>query len=56
MEELAGKSAYMRQIESDRQKMKPMITDLTEQVCVWGGGAAGWCVSAGVQEAGTAAS
>ena len=32
MEELAGKSAYMRQIESDRQKMKPMITDLTEQI------------------------
>jgi len=32
MEELAGKSAYVRQIEMDRQKMRPMITDLCEQV------------------------
>ena len=34
MEELAGKSAYVRQIEMDRQKMRPMITDLCEQVCL----------------------
>jgi len=32
MEELAGKSAYVRQIEMDRQKMRPMITDLCEQI------------------------
>lgn len=32
MEELAGKSAYMRQVEQDRQKMAPMITDLKGQI------------------------
>jgi hypothetical protein len=32
MQELAGKSAYMRQIEEDRVRMQPMIQDLAAQI------------------------
>lgn len=32
MQEMAGKSAYMRQVEADRQRMGPMITDLASQI------------------------
>jgi len=32
MQELAGKSAFMKQVEADRQRMAPMITDLAVQI------------------------
>jgi len=32
MQELAGKSAFMKQVEADRQRMAPMITDLAAQI------------------------
>ena len=35
MAELAGKSAYMRQVEGDRERMRPMIDDLSRQIAAF---------------------